>query len=256
MAQPGDPNFFEGARSPQITQIRLANGVTVAFVDWTDQPLFSTIEILSGSTVQEMDFFQYTVGDAVPAFAPVAIAGQRSATELDTNMAQPGAMSSTEEMLVYSLRPEVFCMAVADEEEPDFAAPAALSSDPSPIPLSSMYAVLNLRTLLSLEISQKIYSNAGFGYYNAGFGPFAGGGGTTVQVASNGVPSMDAVRSLVVPQHIGGQEKFRAFMTFADDGTGNGIELGLQTEGETAVDPVLYARIRLYLDGLHKRPVA
>lgn len=246
MAAPGEPNF-----SPQITQIRLANGVTVAFVDWTDQPIFSTIEILSGSTVQEMDFFQYTVGDAVPAFAPVAIAGQRSATELDTNMSQPGAMSSTEEMLVYALRPEVFRLTVADADAPDFAAPAALTGAP-PIPDAAMYEVLNLRTLLSLEISQKVYSNAGFGYYNAGFGPFSGSG--TAATATNGLPSQEAVRALVVPQHIGGQEKFRAFMTFADDGTGAGIEVGLDSEG--AIDEIVYARIRLYLDGLHKRPTA
>jgi hypothetical protein len=249
MAMPGEPNF-----SPQITQLRLANGVTVAFVDWTDQPIFSTIEILHGSNVQEMDFFQYTVGDAVPAFAPVAISGQRSATEIDTNMSQPGAMASTEEMLVFALRPEVFELTVADADEPDFAAPAALAS-PRPFPSALCYEVLNLRTTLLLEISQKIYSEAGFGLYNLGAGVMSAGDvAGALPVNTNGLPSQSAVRALVVPQHIGGQEKFRAFMRYADDGTGNGIELGIGPDDETLA--TAFARVRLYLDGLHKRPTA
>lgn len=240
--------------SPQITQIRLADGTIVAFVDWTDQPLFSTIEIQHGSNVQEMDFFQYVSGDNVPAYSPNAIAGQRSSTELDTNLSQPGAMSSTEEMLVFALRPEVFVLDLQDAASPNFAAPAALDGTPFPMPSQYTYQVLALRTLLSLEISQKIYSQQGFGMYNLGAGVFgAGAAGAGASVFTNGLPSQEAVRSLVVPQHIGGQEKFRVFMTFADDGTGDGIEVGLTDDTS---DESLYARIRLYLDGLHKRPVA
>lgn len=246
-----------------ITKIRFPDGREVAFVDWTDRPIFSTIELLHGTAVQEMNWFQYTAGDPVPAFAPVPVVAQRVASDLDTNLAAPGTMDSTEEMLVYALRPEVFRRQVATAGAPDFSAPAALlAATNEPIPTPIMLEVLNMRTTLNLEISDKIYASAGFGYFNVGFGVVGNGAplnATAGEIGNNGVQSQEAVRSLVIPQHIGGQEKFRCFLRFVDDGTGNGIELGLQgpDEGEApGSQDTRFARIRLYLDGLNKRPTA
>src|SRR5882672_1478693 len=146
----------------QITQLRLPNGEIVSFVDWTDRPLFSTVEILSGTTTQEINFFQYVVGDSVPAFAPVAVTAARTANELDTNMASPGGMADTEEMLVYAVRPEVFRFRVSSASAPDFSVPTVNGATGEPLPTPIMLAILNARTLLSLEISQKVYSQAGF----------------------------------------------------------------------------------------------
>lgn len=242
-----------------ITTMRLPDGREVALVDWTDRPLYSTVEILHGSTQQEMNLFQYTVGDNVPAFAPVAIAAQRTANEMDTNMATPGSMASTEEMLVYSIRPEIYALNVSDAQAPNFAAPAALANDGTPNPTAVMLAVMDLRMTMSLEISEKVYSNAGFGYYNWGAGVYA----VTADAGDRaigmpGLPSQEAVRTFAIPQHIGGQEKFRLFLTHVDDGTGNGIELGHASGGnnDTADDTDRFARIRIYLDGLYKRPVS
>lgn len=244
----------------QILKIRLPDGREVAFVDWTDKPVFSTIEILHGTAVQEMNLFTYTVGDPVPAFAPVAIVGQRNASELDTNMQAPGSMASTEEALIYAIKPEVFRRNVADEAEPDFAAPAALTAaGHDPIAPPQMLSVLNMRTTLNLEISEKLYAEAGFGYFNAGFGPVGNGGPLAAgqdELGNNGVASQDAVRSFVIPHHMGGQEKFRVFLRFVPDGTGNGIELGLRSVDGDAIDVTRYARIRVYLGGLYKRPVS
>jgi hypothetical protein len=243
----------------QIVEIKLADGRVIAFVDWTDRPQFSTVEILSGTNTQEMSLFQYTAGDPVPAFAPVAIANQRTATELDTNMANPGAMADTEELMVYAIRPEVFRRHVTDEDAPDFSAPAALSNgEPAPTPL--MLSVMALRLLMTLEISQKKYAMAGFGYYNFGAGMLAPSAeGTIANYGFAGLPSQQAVRTNVVPQHIGGQEKFRLLLNYSDDGTGQGIELGeLGIEGgeEGGIDDARFARVRVYLDGLYKRPTS
>ncbi len=244
----------------QITKIRLADGREVAFVDWSDLPIYSTIEVLHGTAVQEMNLFTYVQGDNVPAFAPVAVVNQRNATELDTNMQSPGAMASTEESLIFAIKPEVFRLDVADEANPDFSAPAALgAATHAPIATPEMYSVLSLRTTLNLEISEKLYASAGFGYFNCGFGPTANAAAVAAgqdEIGNNGVPSQEAVRSFAVPHHIGGQEKFRVYLRHVDDGTGGGIELGLRTVTGDGIDQTRYARIRVYLDGLHKRPTA
>jgi hypothetical protein len=245
----------------QITTLRLPDGRVVSFVDWSDKPLWSTIEFLAGTNTQELNFFQYVVGDTVPTYAPVTVSGARTAIELDTNLASPGGMADTEEMIVYAMRPEVFRFRVANAEAPDFTQPQISGLLGEPIPTPIMYDVLNARTTLGLEISQKIYSQAGFGYYNIGFGPFSPAGQQSGgQVATNGTPTQEAVRTYALPMHIGGTEKFRAFMTFIDDGTGNGIDIGLLSESESVEgssnEPARYARIRLYLDGLYKRPTS
>lgn len=246
----------------QITQLRLPDGQVVSFVDWTDRPLFSTIEFLAGTTTQEMNFFQYVVGDSVPAFAPVPVVNARTALEIDTNMASPGGMADTEEMLIYAVRPEVFRFNVESASLPDFSTPVVDGLTSAPMPTTEMLEILNARTLLSVEISQKVYAQAGFGYFNLGFGVVATAiaTGNTTPTANNGWQSQDAVRTFALPMHIGSTEKFRVFMTYMDDGTGNGIDIGLVTateasEGQTN-DPTRYARIRVYLDGLYKRPTS
>ena len=248
----------------QITKMRLPDGREVAFVDWTDKPLFSTIEILNGTTTQEMNWFQYVQGDSVPAFSPVPITSQRTANDWDTNLAAPGSMASTEEMLVYAIRPEVYRRRVQDAEAPDFAQPDALDGFllAEPMATSTMLAVLSMRTLLSLEISKKVYAQASFGYFNTGFGVVAQGQTATVQTGLQGQAQQVAVRAFTIPQHMGGQEKFRVFMTNVDDGTvgAPGLEVGLTPPGasdDPGWDPsVVFARIKINLDGLYKRPVS
>lgn len=243
--------------SNQITELKLPDGRIVAFVDWTDRPQFSTLEVLNGTTVQEMQLFQYVAGDPVPSYAPVAPIA-RTSNENDTNMANPGAMASTEELLIYAIRPEIFRRHVADAEAPDFAAPEPLA-DGEPAPTPIMLSVLHHRLVLQLEISQKVYSMGGLGYFNWGAGMLAAGGEEALwNYGFQGLPSQEAVRSNVIPCHIGGEEKFRVKLVYIDDGTGNGIELG---EGgleiaEQGVQLTRFARIRVYLDGLYKRPVS
>jgi hypothetical protein len=113
-----------------------------------------------------------------------------------------------------------------------------------------------MRLLMTLEISQKRYAMGGLGYFNFGAGMMAAGAETSANYGYQGLPSQSAVRTNVVPQHIGGEEKFRVLLIFSDDGTGNGIEIGQSVGDEAAVETTRFARIRIYLDGLYKRPVS
>lgn len=242
-----------------ITKMRLPDGREVAFVDWTDKPLYSTCEILNGAQPQQINLFQYTVGDNVPAFAPVAIAAQRTADEADTNLAAPGAMASTEEFLVYAIKPEVCARSVEDPQSPDFSDPVALDPGDAgtghPLVDPQSIKVLQCGLLLQLEISQKVFAQAGFGYFNVGFGATQNAGmgfaGDVNAYGQNGDATNEAVRQFAIPQHIGGQEKFRVFLS---NPSGEGIALGW-VSGAVAF-PQTFVRIRIYLDGLYKRPTS
>lgn len=242
----------------QIVKIRYADGREVALVDWTDTPLYSTIEVRHGATQEEMVFFQYTVGDSVPGFStpPIPL---RVATERDTNLAVPGAMASTEEFLIWSIRPEVFRLNLAAAPNSDFGdngVPLGVA-DPTPTPTIKMLDILALRCLLELEISQKFYSKAGFGYYNWGAGAFGSQScATQVSTAKQGLPSQEAVRRFGIPAHMGGQEKFKLTLK---NPAGVALEIGNQEGGcEDAgvADVDRYARIIGHFDGLYKRPTS
>jgi hypothetical protein len=247
----------------QIVTMRLADGRTVEFADWSDKPLYSSINVLHGTTQQEMAFYQYVQGDPVPSFAPPTFTvNARTANERDTNMAVPGAMSSEEEFLVFAIRPEVFAQHI--ENEPanfaDFQNPAPLASGGSILggdvtPPTGMLAVLALRTILFMEISEKRFPQAGFGYFNFGAGAMATGGDATAGLSSGmqGLPSQEAVRTLVIPSHIGGTEKFRVVLFNAD---GVGLEMGYNMQGDDDPDENRFANIRIYLDGLYRRGTA
>lgn len=238
----------------QITKMRLPNGVEVALVDWTDKPLFSTVDLLHGFVQQEINLFSYVVGDPVPGFGPAA-ATRRTSNEADTNISTPGAMASTEEMLVYSIRVETFGLEINVAN--DFTT-AQVRSPGQPglawVQLKQLHRYLILR----LVISQKVYAEAGLGYFVAGFGP-AGQGvaetqlATGVTLATNGLPSQEAVRSFVIPHHIGGQEKYRVTLL---NPAAAAAAFGMDMREPPVANANLVARLRIYLDGLYKRPVS
>ncbi len=243
----------------QIVTMRLADGQTVEFADWSDKPLYSSIQILHGAVQQEMTFFGYVNGDPVPAFAPPSFAvTPRSANDRDTNMATPAGLSSEEEYLVFAIRPEVFkernATANQDTDVADFQSPADICGEgalSSILPSPGMLGVLGLRCILYLEISEKRFPQAGFTYFNTGFG-VQSVTSTNASVATQGWPSQDAVRSLVIPSHIGGTEKFKVVLQNTD---GVALEVGYDQDAATC-DPNSIADIRIYLDGLYRRGTA
>lgn len=229
----------------QITTMRLPNGTEVAFVDWQDLPLFSTVDLLSGFTDTELSAFTYVVGDEVPATSNVTV--RRTASENDTNLSTPGSMASTEEMLVYAIKPEIFEVTTSNANMTS----ADFTVGGQPTVQYNRLALLNYFLTLRLEVSQKAEHEASFGYHNAGFGVYALS--TDSDKGINGMPTQDAVRSLVIPVHIGGQEKYRVTLR---NGRGAAVPIG----DSLATPPVENQNIalitRINLDGLYKRPVS
>lgn len=255
----------------QIVQIRMPDGQVVALADWSDKPLFASCDLGNGFTAEEINLFQVTVGRPVPTAANIALGSTvtpRTCTANDTNVSTQGGLSSTEEFLVYSIRPDVQLYSF---DPNDFNTRVSGGQTDGginsrafmPGPTFSALVELNAKVLIELEITQKIFSQAGFGYFNPGFGAMAGvtttATGLSITPATQGLPSDEAVRTLVIPSHIGGQEKFKMRLRNATNGAvwiGKTEATPSVVEGESGGPDNIMATIRVYLDGLYKRPVS
>lgn len=238
----------------QVTKLRLPNGTEVALVDWSDRPLYSSADFQSGFVDEETDLFNYVTGDPVPARAPSATIVRRTATLQDTNISTPSAMNSTEELLIYGIKVELFAYTLDTNGDFEgintFGTTISYPNVPAP-----MLKELQRTLMLQLVISQKVYSEATLGYYNTGFGPYGIATGPAnlgaATVANQGLPSQEAVRSFAIPHHIGGQEKYRVAIL---NPTATADDFGLIDAG--SLDTLAATTIRVYLDGLYKRPVS
>jgi hypothetical protein len=241
----------------QITRMRLPDGSEVAFVDWGDIPLFSTAFMLDGFTDAEVNFFTYLVGETTSATSNCT--NVPTATELETNVATAAAMAGTEEMLIYSVKPEYYLGVATGEDSNDIGGGSYLTGFQQPLLSMPIMAALHRQLLLRLEVSDKIYVEAGLGYFNTGFGPFGPIAGTTeggvVGYATAGLPSQEAVRSFAMPTYIGGTEKYRVFLSqFADACT-----FAVATADDSVAYEAIaggFVKLRIYLEGLYKRPVS
>lgn len=241
----------------QITKMRLPDGREVAFVDWQDTPLYSTADLLGGWTDDEVNLFTYIVGDRVPGTGNATVT--RTATEHDTNVQVAGSMASTEEMLVYSIRPEFNQFHTPDATPTDLTTAAITGAGAilgMPIVTVMTLATLQQRCNLELIVSQKVEHGSSLAYYNTGFGATSNWnaqdvGAETRAYASAGVPGAQAVRTMSVPVHIGGQEKYRVALK-----NPRGAAVTVFLDDAAAADTQGVVRLRVYLDGLYKRPVS
>ena len=243
-----------------IVTIKQADGSEIALVDWADKPIYSSVDLQTGFTQQEVVLFNYTNGDIVPGYGP-GTSQSRTATENDTNLAQPGTMAMTEEMLIYAIKPEVYFYLLGTSGDfntrsytPDANAPGI------PIPTAQGLAVLNQQLILELQISQKLQAQSPFGYFNPGFGVMkTQGSAGSASAASAGLPAQNAVRSFVIPSHIGSSEKYKVTLRNSGEINGGAVSFGIfELGGEpgTVINPNTCATIRILLDGLYKRPVS
>ncbi len=230
-----------------ITTMQLPDGKNVAFVDWTDRPLFSTADVLNGATDERIPLFNYVVGD--PVSGTQNLVTKRTASERDTNISTPGAMASTEEFMLFAMKPEFFAYTCTGAN-----ANALTTTQPyDPIPQSWRLAALAQALLLEIRVSQKTMQQAPLAYFNAGFGVFQ----ANLTSGNPGLPSQEAVRALSVPVHIGGQEKYEVALVNA-----SGLALAIGDASNDAINNDVPAdanrlfQVRVMLDGLYKRPVA
>lgn len=218
----------------------------VALTDWSDRPIYSMADLLSGFTDEEIRLFSYTEGQNVVDSANITTA--RQATLVDTNLDNPSSMDTLENFLLYSLALEVFEWTY-DNQSAAFTIPNGGN-----MPTAPNQMVLHNRLICELDVSGKPFPQAGFGWFAQGFGPTFGavfGDAATLRTFSNnGHPSAEARYMQSIPVHIGGTENFSLLLLNPPETAVNFV-----TEaGATATDRLMM--VRAYLIGLQRRPVA
>lgn len=233
----------------QLTEIRLADGRTIGLAEWSSRPLYSTADLLSGYSDEEIRLFSYVEGREVTASGNMPAAAVRTATEKETNISSPNELAATEEYLVYDIACEYFQLQLNQAQD------GFDSLVGGPMPFVSVLSTVFARLVLELEVSDKSFPQAGLGWFGTGFGvepyvalPSAAPLAAYRTYANASLPSKEALQPLELPVHIGGTEEYNVILHNYD---GNGVDFP-DDAGALPADPYVLV-VRTYLCGLHKR---
>lgn len=235
-----------------IEKIRMPDGSEVIIDEWISIPRYSTIEFGDDVDVN-LRAFTYVVGSRVPQQGTIPAAfTNRNATETDTNQTTRTRINHDQAYLAYSLTYEVF--ALDDATIPDGSPTGTLVAG------APVVAALNLRRLqrdllISLTIGANIDKpQARFPFSWMGQGPgapaYTSGDVVSAGVAfsygtGGGRPSPKNQRSWRLPVWIASDRVFY-------------VQVASKRSPRDATTPrhTQAIRLRLYIDGLNRRPIA
>jgi hypothetical protein len=234
----------------QLYQIRLPNGCMVAPGDYTGaEPLWSTVEV-GTAAFTVVSAFSYGRGGDVPGSI-----GPRTSNYADTNLEGEGNMlPENEEIFVYVIGIEAFMLGAEDT--------GVDAIPPSAAPDVSLENILRLQRDLLIETrigtDAKRYTHAPLSWFPGGTGVEqwnAGAitpAGTGYMSGNNGLTSSFDSRQLASPLHVEGGETLTV-----DFRPGPGSVVGLNLDQTPAAGTVVgRVRLRVFLDGLRRRPMA
>lgn len=229
----------------QLWKVRLPDGRVLTPGDWTTaEPLWSTVEIGAGA-FPVLTAFSYGEGGDVPGSI-----GPRESTLADTNLQGEGSrLPENEELVVFNIAVEVF--RIGD---------TYLDPDPDVIPHADAPDV-DLKEILRLQRDLlvifriafvKEYTRSPLSYWAASTGvagTYAGGlnqaGVSGFLSANNGSWNADEGRVLASPLYVQGGESMQVDIK-AGPGEVQDLNVGVASR----------MRLRIFLDGYRRRPVA
>lgn len=226
----------------QIVKIRLPDGRTLVPSDWTSaEPLYSTVEVAAGPYTT-LSAFAYGIGGEVPG-SP----GNRRSQITDTNLEGEGArIPANEELIIYSIMVEAF----------QINAPGRTGTTPDPdapfVGLNNLLRMQRDMLVVTSLANVKEYTSHPMGWYPAGMGTSLVNANAVTALdvagfvaATNGSASVDGKRLIASPLYVNGGESLRVDFV-APKGEIEGLD-------ESADGRI---RLRTYLDGFRRRPVA
>lgn len=252
LLQPGDKiGYTESINQP--TKIRMADGAEVAITDWSWRTLYSSIDILSGATDDQIAAFSYSLGQNVKASSNVGASQLRTATLKDTNLdSGESKMPAEQEFICYAIAVHVEQYAYNSNNSGEAA--YGVGAAALPIVTGGNLAIAMARLTVSLEVTQKDFFQNRLGWFSAGGGALVSANANAAAAirtyASNGLPTKQAIDTAPVPVHIGGTE---AYAVLFQNGDGNAINW--VTEAGVS-DAAVVLRFTPSMIGLHKRPSA
>jgi len=231
-----------------IETIRLPDGSQIVLDEWISIPRYSTIEFADVDV--NMRAFTYVVGANIPQQGTIP-GGGRTSTETDTNQTTRTRLNRDQAFLAYSLTYELFSLEAA------YVGDSPTLGIAAPVPVISANNLRRMQRdiVMSLVIGANIDKpQARFPFSWVGQGPgavaFPSTGVTGTNVALNygtggGTPSPKNQRSWRLPVYIAPDRVFY-------------VEIKSERSPRDATAPLWTqaVRMRLYIDGLNRRPVA
>jgi hypothetical protein len=233
----------------QAFTVRLPDGRSVRPEDWTSAPLYSSVEIASG-TIAPLEAFSYGIGGQVPGSV-----GPRFANYSDTNFqGQGNILPENEELLIFAISISFFQTFTSLANF--FAGNEAWTPDPPHVTLTNVLRV-QADTLVRLRIANtKEYCSMPAGFFGAACGvmPYLGSArsqGTsysqTELIGANGSVSEGDHRLFATPHQVAGGEAFQIIFDFPR-GQVRSLAFGADTNAH------IYCRTETR--GVRRRPVA
>lgn len=226
-----------------IKSVHLPDGSTVEIDEWLHWPIYSTCEFDQAAAVN-MRLFTYVVGQNVPQQGAV-VGGARASNESDTNQVARTRMNHDEAFVVFAIMPEYFAL-----DDAVLAASAANTAAEEPAISGLNLARLQRDLLLELFVGADInkpMARAPIGWWGTSVGAPAYPSGDALvagvrfNYGTQGRPAVGNQRRGQLPILIGSDR-----VMYARVSSPVGAITGLDQD----------IRLRVYLDGLKRRPVA
>lgn len=230
-----------------IREIRLPDGTNLKLDEWVHYPVFSTIEF-AARTKLSLKAFSYTVGQQIPSQG----LPKRQADEGDTNQVVRGRTNADEALVVYSLTYETFGLSDAATSPAVYPAVAPFAAV---APATSRHNLLSIQRSMLVELfvganinkpqlrvpMSRIAQSIGPMFHGttlATFGLTPALGGTDLGTA--GRLSANNQWRLEIPIYIESDRVFNVRFSTP----------------EALADLNQDLRLRVFLDGMKRRPVA
>lgn len=231
-----------------IQELRLPNGEAVVFDEWSHWPRYSTCEVAAAQAgTFSLDLFSYVVGGRVPT-AGVA---PRIATPSDTNQVAKKRMNQDEAFLAYAWTYEIFALTgetIATDPVTTLAqAPVFTATNHRRLQRDVMVSLI-AGAQIKKPVARVPLTKIGQGVGSPAYGsPQAIAADVSVNHGTGGRATPANQATWNMPIYIGEDRVFYAQVKGVRSPTG----------GTPALDAVTQSfQFKLYLDGLHRRPIA
>jgi hypothetical protein len=237
-----------------IQKIKLPNGQTFNIEEWLHWPVYSTVEAAAGTSVN-LAAFSYVVGQNVPRTGLPA----RQATYSDTNQVARSRMNHDEAMIVFSMTYEHFAVEGTAHANSQFVVPPLDMEALAPVLSGLNLAKLRMDLMINLLIGAGItkpMASAPLSYFGQGIGAAAWGSGDALAIATAGATALNlnyGTGGYLGPKN---QRLWSLPVMIESDRV---MKCQVQSPagvigGSNPVDQDW--SLKIYLDGLKKRPVA
>lgn len=227
--------------------------------EWLHWPLYSAVEAQAGVAI-DLRCFSYVVGQNVPQAGAIS-SGARTATPSDTNQVARSRINHDEAFVAFSLTYEHWALEGTTNSDSVFPAPPLDDAAVAPILRGTNLRIFQREMMMELFVGANIskpMASAPFSYYGQGIGAVGYGSGDALTIANGGATSLNlnyGTGGCIMPEN---QRRWHLPVQIDPDRV---MYVRLRTPagalaqgGMADVDQDY--RLKVYLDGLKRRPVA